>query len=295
MGGPLPVTDRPAGPAAGRGHEVGGRPRASYEDLVAEALARPFVGWDFAWLGGRAPITATLPWDYRSVVAALAEGATRMLDMGTGGGEVLSRLAVRARGTVADEAWAPNVPVAAARLRPLGISVVRDEGAPDNFDQDGVRGRLPYRDGAFDLVINRHESFLATEVTRVLGPGGHFVTQQVDHHSYDDFYAALGLEAPAEPETWVPLARRQLESAGLLVTDARRGEEHQAFGDVGALVWYLRAVPWGVPEFDLDACEAALRRIHRITGEGPVMIRQRRLLVVAQKPGRRDLLGSFGS
>lgn len=44
--------------------------------------------------------------------------------------------------TVATEAWPPNVPIAAARLRPLGIPVVQDEGAPDNTDSDRTqRGR----------------------------------------------------------------------------------------------------------------------------------------------------------
>jgi hypothetical protein len=89
--------------------------------------------------------------------------------------------------TVATEAWPPNVPIAAARLRPLGIPLVQDECAPDNIGQDNTeRGRLPFRDGAFALVANRHEAFLAAEVNRVLSPGGVFITQQTDFHSYDD-------------------------------------------------------------------------------------------------------------
>jgi hypothetical protein len=60
----------------------------------------------------------------------------------------------------------------------MGIAVVQDEGAPDNSDQNGDRARLLFRDGAFDLVANRHEAFVATEVARVLSPGGTFVTQQ---------------------------------------------------------------------------------------------------------------------
>src|SRR5215813_11691547 len=128
-----------------------------------------------------------------------------MLDMGTGGGERLARLSPRPKLTVATEAWPPNVPVAAARLHPLGIAVVQDEGAPDNVRQESAqqrgaqqggaqRGRLPFRDGAFGLVANRHEAFLAAEVSRVLASGGTFITQQADFHSYDDLYRLLGLE-----------------------------------------------------------------------------------------------------
>jgi len=37
-------------------------------------------------------------------------------------------------------------------------------------------GRLPFRDGAFALVIDRHEAFNAREVARVLAPDGVFIT-----------------------------------------------------------------------------------------------------------------------
>jgi SAM-dependent methyltransferase len=257
---------------------------ATFEDLLAEAMTRPISGWDFDWLRRRAPITVPLPWTWGQVVAEHAARAHTMLDMGTGGGEVLSGLPRRAGRTVADEAWPPNVAVAAARLRPLGIPVVRDEGAPANAEQDGVRGRLPYRDGVLDLVINRHESFLATEVCRVLRPGGSFVTQQVDTRSFDDLFVALGLEPPAAAASWLPLAREQVEAAGFVVAAGRTGEEHEAFGDVGAVVWYLRAVPWVMPGFDPVAMNDALRRLHRACRDGPLLVRQRRLLVVAEKP-----------
>jgi SAM-dependent methyltransferase len=176
----------------------------TYEDLVAEAMSVPFTGWDMSWLMARAPITRSLPWSYPLVVAGHAARAGRMLDMGTGGGELLLQLPARALVTVADEAWGPNVPIAGAALLPRAIPVVQDEGASDNFDQDGIRGRLPYRSQAFDLVINRHESFLASEVLRVLRPGGNFVTQQVDWRSRDELYLALNLEPPTRAGDLAP-------------------------------------------------------------------------------------------
>jgi hypothetical protein len=92
---------------------------AGFDELVTEALTAPFSGWDFSWLDRRS-WTEPLPWDYSARVAALARNARTMLDMGTGGGEVLSRLPDRAPRTVATEAWPPNVPLAARRLLPLG-------------------------------------------------------------------------------------------------------------------------------------------------------------------------------
>jgi SAM-dependent methyltransferase len=255
-----------------------------FDDLVAEALAAPFAGWDFSWLGP-ASTAGRLPWSYRREVATRAALTGALLDMGTGGGERLSRQSARPRRTVATEAWPPNVPVAAERLRPLGIAVVQDEGAPDNMAQDGAnRGRLPFRDGAFGLVANRHEAFLAAEVARVLAPGGTFITQQVDFHSYDDLYRIVGLDVPERPASWLPLAVRQLRDAGLIVQASVRGAERHELRDVGALVYYLRVVGWAIPEYTFEACRPALLAAHETPEIWPVPFRQRHFLLIAAKP-----------
>jgi SAM-dependent methyltransferase len=256
---------------------------ATFEQLVAEAQAAPFSGWDFSWLEQRSA-SEPLPWSYPSEVTRRAAGASTLLDMGTGGGETLSRLAPLPPRTVATEAWPPNVPVAARRLRPLGVPVVQDEGAADNEVEDPSRGRLPFRDGAFQVVTSRHEAFLAAEVSRVLAPGGTFITQQVDTHSYDDLYRLLDLPVPDQPESWLPLAQRQLRDAGLTVQAARAGEEREHLGDVAAVVYYLRVISWAIPEFTVDRCAGRLRELHETAGAWPATVRQRRFLVVAAKP-----------
>ncbi len=257
----------------------------TFDELVSEALAVPISGWDFSWLDWPQRRTGRLPWSYRREVARRAARlAGPMLDMGTGGGEQLSRLPSRPPRTVATEAWPPNVPVAATRLAPLGIAVVQNEGAPDNVVQgDDDRGRLPFRDGAFALVANRHEAFRAPEVSRVLAPGGTFVTQQVDFHSSDDLYRLLGLTVPEQPDSWLPLARRQVQDAGLTVQAAVRGEERHEFRDVGAVVYYLRVVSWAIPEYSLDACRPTLRAAHEAAELWPTSFRQRHFLLVATK------------
>jgi SAM-dependent methyltransferase len=257
----------------------------TFDELVGEALAAPFSGWDFSWLTGRSRLAGPLPWSYEREVASRAAVAGPMLDMGTGGGERLSELTTRPQRTVATEGWPPNVSVAAARLLPLGVPVIQDEGAPDNTDQRGTdRGRLPFRDGAFGLVANRHEAFRAAEVARVLAPGGSFVTQQVDFHAYDDLYRVVGLPIPEQPASWIPLALQQVRDAGLMVQGAVRGAERREFRDVGALVYYLRVVSWAIPEYSLDTCGAALRAAHEAPELWPVSFRQRHFLLAAVKP-----------
>lgn len=257
---------------------------SEFDDLISEALAAPVGGWNFSWIEGRSS-TEPPPWSYEEIVAAHAAEARAMLDMGTGGGEVLASLKARAPVTVATEAWAPNVTVARERLAPLGITVVQVEGAPDNMDQPAQQGgELPFGDQEFDLVINRHEAFLATEVARVLEPGGTFLTQQADSGSYDDLRAALGQGEQAATPSWLGLAVEQCEAAGLTVVDAKRGDERLSLHDVGALVYFLRVVPWAAPGFEPRDERAALQSIHERLQQAPLQIRQPRFMLTATRP-----------
>lgn len=257
----------------------------NFDELVTEAMNEPFSGWDFSWLD-RHSRTEPLPWDYPARVAAFAGGARTMLDMGTGGGEALSRLTARARRTVATEAWPPNVPVAGRRLLPLGIPVIQNEGARDNMDQDGASdgGHLPFRDGSLDLICNRHESFLAVEVSRVLAPGGTFLTQQVDYHDNDDLAEVLGIETPDEPESWIGLAERQLTVAGLVIEEAARADQRISFDDIAGIVYYLKAISWSIPGYSLEKHRGRLRALSENASAWPVVTRGHRFLLVASKP-----------
>jgi SAM-dependent methyltransferase len=193
-------------------------------------------------------------WSFDDIVVQHARESPDLLDMGTGGGEWLSKLAFRPRRTVATEAWPPNVDVARGRLAPLGIDVVAVEPAPDNIEQerDERRGHLPFSSESFSLVVNRHESFAAAEVARVLRPAGAFLTQQVGG-DYGEFYDALGLPRSDTGRLWDrELATGQLEAAGLDDVDGADGSESVCFRDVGAFAWYLQAIPWVVEGFRID-------------------------------------------
>lgn len=232
-------------------------------ELLDDAARAPVVGWDFSWAAGRI-VPSPLPWDFAALAAGALQAATAALDMGTGGGEFLNWFTDLPVQMVATESWAPNVPVAARRLAQRGVTVIRTAGAVDNAVQGGDPGdRLPFRAAAFDLVLNRHESFDAAEVARVLAPGGRFLTQQAGS-GWDQFHALLGLDVPARPAFDLDLLVGQAVRGGLAVEDAQVGREAVRFADIGALAWYLRMVPWAVPGFDIathrQALEAAAGR-----------------------------------
>jgi len=259
-----------------------------FEQLIAEAEQAPFEGWDFAYLAGRM-VDAPVPLDYAGAVRRRLANAEALLDLGTGGGEVLSAFAPFPRLTVATEAYQPNAYLAARRLGPLGASVALVEGAPENWETlgDPLRGmpRLPFRDASFDLVINRHESYLPAEVFRVLKPGGRFVTQQCGGAHYADLNDLIGAARPRYAGWSLAEARAQLSAAGFAVDAAEEVFTGTSIRDVGAIVYYLRAVPWQAPDFRLEASRPRLREIHdRIARRGPVTVRAHHFLVEAVKP-----------
>jgi SAM-dependent methyltransferase len=259
------------------------------DTLLAEAEAHPVVGWDFSWLGPRM-VTSALPWDYDAIVLEHARRSPDLLDIGTGGGEWLAGLPSRPARTVATESWQPNLEIARARLRPLGITVVWHEAAPDNAEQsaDETRGRLPFPSESFALISIRHEAFVAREVARVLTRAGTFVTQQVGGN-YEDFYEALELpRLDRRTAAWnLRLAVQQIEAAGLGITASGEGAETTSFADVGALAWYLKALPWAVDGFSIARHRSRLERLHgRIRADGPLIVQQSAFWLEAVKPAK---------
>jgi SAM-dependent methyltransferase len=250
--------------------------RPSFDELIAEARAAPIEGWDFTWLNGRAS-EARPSWRYSEMVAGRAGRVSRMLDLQSGGGEMLSRLASLPPVMVAVEGWKPNVALAAGLLRPLGAYVV--EGHDD-------RPALPFAGEAFDLVTSRHP--IVTwweEVARVLRPGASFLSQQVGPHSVGELTEFMMGPQPSGSERRPELARAAAESAGLRVVDLREERLRTVFHDVGAVVYFLRLVVWIVPDFTVEAYLGRLRALHeQIQRDGPFVAHATRFLIEAVKP-----------
>ena len=142
---------------------------SEFERLKKEAEEAIFRGWDFSFLEGRF-IEKDMSWNYEEVVKSKIKKLDILLDMGTGGGEFLSSLkGFLPLKTFATEGYKPNVEIAKNTLEPLKIDV-------KEIDNDET---LPFENNTFDLIINRHESFSARELNRILKRGGIFITQQV--------------------------------------------------------------------------------------------------------------------
>lgn len=237
----------------------------------------PFQGWDFSHLAGRM-LEDQPPWSYEERAAALMGAAASVLDLGTGGGERL--LALRAHWpprVAATEGYTPNLALAAERLASYGVEVQRAES--DESTQ------LPFAAASFDLVLSRHSSFNAGEVTRVLTPGGVFYTQQVHGLWAADLLAAFGA-APQWPYATPAYFAEKLTGAGLILEEQQAWQGELRFTDVGAIVYYLKAVPWLVEGFSVATHQEALFTLQEQLEAGRPLVFTARLYTLQASKSR---------
>lgn len=248
-----------------------------FKFLVSEA-EYPFSGWDFSYINDRL-VNGPLTWSYRSKILHIIRNVDSLLDMGTGGGEFLASLMPLPIYTCATEGYKPNVSVARSLLEPLGVKVFP-------YEEDG---NLPFEDEEFELIINRHESYSPAEVYRILKPGGYFITQQVGVKNDSQLRSILTNKEDAnEDEEWkLENIIKSLDLSGFQVLESEENITLTRIYDVGAIVYYFKAVPWELPDFSIEKYYNKLEDIHdHIVKNGYLDLNgnNHRLFVKAIKP-----------
>ena len=236
-----------------------------------------FSGWDFSYLTKTDRLMSSpLSFSYMAEVNKYIykNEVETMLDMGTGGGEFLAKFINYPPETYATEGYEPNIPIAKKRLKPLGIDVVR-------VDND----QLDFEDNFFDLVINRHESYLAEEIKRVLNKSGIFITQQVGSENCLDINRALNTKEDMGLGDWyLKNAVQNLKDIGFEIIDSYQEYPDLRFYDIGALIYYLKAVPWQVSGFSIEKYKEELKAIHHsILKNNYFEVKEHRFFLIAKK------------
>jgi len=176
---------------------------------------------------------------------------------------------------VATEDYPPNFRLATERLAPLGVQVV---DVPLGDDAP-----MPFTDGEFDLVLNRHSAFNAREAARILAPSGVFLTQQVHGLWAYDLLAVFDAK-PQWPNATLENYVSQLKRVGLIITNTEEWTGRLSFSDVAAIVYYLKAVPWLVPGFSVEMHSKHLLTLqHRLEAGENLNFVARKYLIEALK------------
>jgi SAM-dependent methyltransferase len=234
-----------------------------------------FRGWDFSRLDGRWE-SDPLPWDYGNIVRRYLKSADILLDMGTGGGEYLLTFGHPYGLTHVTESYPPNIKLCRENLSSLGIHV--SEVCSDS--------ELPFESGFFDIVINRHESFDSGEVSRVLKPGGIFITQQVGGSNNRELASFLLPEKQGSQFIAHTLENNIaiLINTGFDVIYSAEYFPMLRFFDIGALVYFAKIIEWEFPGFSVEHCFDKLLELQKeLEKNGVVISREHRFIITAKR------------
>jgi hypothetical protein len=129
--------------------------------------------------------------------------------------------------------------------------------------------------------LNRHGSFVPSELKRILRPDGLLLTQQVGGTNHMRLNEMLQ-DHPVHPyAVWnARFATEQLQSAGFKILTVREEFPAVEFLDVGALVYYLKAIPWQVEGFNPTTHIERLATIdQQIRRDGAFFSKEHRFLI----------------
>jgi len=232
-------------------------------------------GYDFSRVRtGRGPVL----WDYVDVVRQYLKPTDRVLDIGTGGGEIFFSLAsCFGKGVCVDVD--PDMVKTARRnrstLRIDHISVLQMEA-----------GELGFEANAFDVVLNRHVGVYASEIVRVLRPGGFFITQLVGQRTSLNILKAFDwTPASFGPEWWQPASELadQFRSHGCHVHAQAEYDVPYWFQDMASFMVWFMAVPWP-EEIELDKHWQNINRVlETCQTERGIETNEHRGLLIVQK------------
>ena len=180
-----------------------------------------------------------IPWDYAEIVRSYLKPNDRVLDIGTGGGEIFLSLAPNFAEGIGIDHYPEMVETAKTNQSRSGVSNV------DFIEMDG--SSLKFEKHEFDIVLLRHLHVYVNEIMRVLRPGGYFITQMVGKGSSKNILDAFGWTPGSfGPGWWQPVDElaKQFEDQGCSVVAQGEYDVRCWFKDIPSFMFWIMSVPW---------------------------------------------------
>jgi SAM-dependent methyltransferase len=241
-------------------------------------------GWDFSKLKRE---KEPLPWDYEDILKKYLKKSDRVLDIGTGGGELCITLAPFFNEGVGIDHSKERLGTARKKLPPNLKKKV------SYLFMDAQR--LDFKNETIDVVINRHAPIFADEIARVLKPGGYFISQQVGGENSENIFKTFGW--PPSGEYWkgfwakkgfkprnIENADKDFRKLGFQILSRQSAKTRYWFKDIPSLIFWLKSVP--LPEkFDLKKHWKIVNKFIQMysTSKG-IETNEHRELLVVRKP-----------
>ncbi|MEI2406422.1 class I SAM-dependent methyltransferase [Niallia taxi] len=232
-------------------------------------------GWDFSKLK---VTTEGIKWDFYEEVTKRGKSSDILLDVGTGGGENLLR-------------------IASSLLFLVGIDFSRGmiETAQSNYKQSKVSNvrffqmssdNLQFPTGFFDVISNCHAAFASMEIARVIKNEGLFLTQQVSEADKLNLKEAFergqgfGEADGALKERYI----KELKSAGFTEVQSFEYDANEYYQRAEDLIFLLKHTPiipdFGQGEKDLDILGSFIENNRTEKG---IHTNSKRFLIIAKK------------
>ena len=232
-------------------------------------------GWNFSRVRARYD---PVPWNYVDVVHQYLKPQDRVLDIGTGGGEIFLSLAPYfGEGIGIDQNTAM---IEAAKRNQSALAL-------DNISLFVMEGSaLRFAAGEFDVVLLRHLRVYVSEIVRVLCKGGYFITQMVGQRSSLNILDAFGWTPDSfGPDWWqtvAQLADQFLLHGCRIVAQAEYNVPYW-FYDLESFMFWLMSVPWP-EEIELEKHWQNINRVLETSQtERGIETNEHRGLLIVQK------------
>lgn len=231
-------------------------------------------GWDFSQVR---VVEEDSRIDYSKVVGSRLEKTKILLDMGTGGGKKLLVFASKVKEAIATDIDQRMIKTAAENLDKTNLNNVHLVVCDSE--------NLPIAGVSIDVVINRHSPFNAEEVSRILKPGGAFVTQQVSEGDKSNFKAVFGRRQSFGVKSGTLKKRylKALRQAGIQVIEEKTVNTIEYYQSMDDVIFLLANTPI-IPNFDFEKEQSKLEDIEqRFRTERGIRTNSERFLIVGIK------------
>jgi len=247
--------------------------KIDYKSLYDQVGARN--GWDFSKVKC---LSEGVAWDYGSEVTRACTGTEALLDIGTGGGEQLLKIAGFVRQAVGIDNSAAMIETARSNGRKAN--------QPDVAFLEMDAEALDFPDRSFQIVICRQAPFEAKEVARVLADDGVFITQQVGGRDKINLIEAFGRgqSSGASINCLQDQYITELNEAGFTDIRSSRYDATEYYRSAEDLIFLLKHAPI-IPDFGQAEGDFEVLRqfIEDNRTEQGIRTNAHRFLIVARK------------
>jgi ubiquinone/menaquinone biosynthesis C-methylase UbiE len=193
-------------------------------------------GWDFSQVKIE---KSTVPWDYDEIVKQYLNKSDKVLDIGTGGGEVFTKFSEYFREGVGVDHSSSMIQTAKENIKNKNISnisfLVMDI---DNLE-------LP--SNSFDVVLLKHLKVNVSEILRVLKPGGYFICQVIGQNSSLNILESFNWTPKSFGNNWwqsVDELAELFQNHECHITVKGEFDIPYWFKNIDSFLYWFLAVPW---------------------------------------------------